>query len=86
MFDCRNVSRWFYQNAVSTKTRRIFETTSFDRYHSFDQSEKTINLSIEMLNWENMLKNKWSDAMIKIEMIKWNNHYVIKLINFFEKE
>jgi hypothetical protein len=34
----------------------------------------------------NMLKDKWSDAMIKVEMIRWNNHYVIKLMSFFEKE
>jgi hypothetical protein len=57
MFDNKNVSRWFYQSAVSTKTRRISETTSFNRHHSSDQSE-AISLSIEMLNWESMLKDK----------------------------
>jgi hypothetical protein len=30
--------------------------------------------------------DRWSDAMIKVEMIKWNNHHVIKLISLFEKE
>jgi hypothetical protein len=50
MFDCKDVNEWFYQSAVSTKTRRIFETISFNRHHSFDQVEKTINLNIEMLN------------------------------------
>jgi hypothetical protein len=56
MFDCTNVKRRFYQNTVSTKAQRIFETTSFDRHHSFDQ--EAISLSIEMLDWENMLKEK----------------------------
>jgi hypothetical protein len=60
MLDCRDVSRGFHQNAVSTKARRISETISSDRHHSFDQSE-AISLSIEMLDWRNMLKNKWSD-------------------------
>jgi hypothetical protein len=57
MLDCRSVSKRFHQNTVSTKTRRIFETTLSDQYHLFDQS-KAINLSIEMLNWEDMLKDK----------------------------
>jgi hypothetical protein len=48
MLDCEDVSRRFHQDAVSTKARRIFETTSFDRHHSSDQSEEAISLSIEM--------------------------------------
>jgi hypothetical protein len=87
MFDCRNVSRWFYQSAVSTKTRRISETTSFDRHHSSNQSE-AISLSIEMLDWESMLKDRWSDTMISWndEMSWWNSESrTIQKINFFEK-
>jgi hypothetical protein len=57
MFDCRNVSKRFYQDVVSTKTRRISETISFNRHHSFDQSE-AISLNIEMSDWEDMLKDK----------------------------
>jgi hypothetical protein len=30
--------------------------------------------------------DRWSDAMIKVEMIKWNNNHVMKLISLFEKE
>jgi hypothetical protein len=58
MLDCRDVNKQFKQDAVSTKTRRISETTSFDQHHSFDQSKEAINLSIEMSDWENMLKDK----------------------------
>jgi hypothetical protein len=58
MLDCRDVSRRFHQNAVSTKARRNFETTSFDQHHSFDQSEEAISLSIEMSDWENMLREE----------------------------
>jgi hypothetical protein len=58
MFDCRDVNEWFYQDAVSTKAWRISEITSSDRHHSFNQSEETINLSIEILSWRDMLKDK----------------------------
>ncbi len=40
MLDCRDVSRRFHQDAVSTKAREISETTSSDRHHSSDQSEE----------------------------------------------
>jgi hypothetical protein len=40
MLDCRDVSRRFHQDAVSTKAREISETTSSDRHNSSDQSEK----------------------------------------------
>ncbi len=39
------------------KHEEFFETTSSDWHNSFDQSKETISLSIEMLNWEDMLKN-----------------------------
>jgi hypothetical protein len=58
MLDCRDVSRRFHQDAVSTKAQRISETTSSDRHHSFDQSEDTISLSIEMSDWGSMLKDR----------------------------
>ncbi len=76
MLDCREISRRFHQSFVSSKTREIFETTSFDRHYSFDQSEESISLSIEMLDWEDMLKDsKWSDIMISWDdkMNWWNN-------------
>jgi hypothetical protein len=57
MFDCRDVSKRFYQDAVSTKARRISETTSSDRHYSSDQLE-AISLSIEMLDFENILKDR----------------------------
>jgi hypothetical protein len=70
-----NVSKRFHQDAVSTKARGIFETTSSDRHHAFDQSEESINLSIEMLDWRDMLKDKkmkrcydkfrWWDELMK---------------------
>ncbi len=87
MLDCRDVSRRFHQDAVSTKVRRISETTSSDRHHSFDQSE-AISLSIEMKNGENMLKDRWSDAMINWddEMNWWDNESkTIREISLFEK-
>jgi hypothetical protein len=58
MFDFEDVSKRFYQDAVSTKARRIFERTSSNRHHSFDQSKDTINLNIEMSDWESMLKDR----------------------------
>jgi hypothetical protein len=58
MLNCKHVNKRFYQDAVSTKTRSISETTLFDRHYSFDQSKDTISLSIVMTEWENMLKDK----------------------------
>jgi hypothetical protein len=50
MFDCKNINKWFLQDVISTKTRKISEIILFDRHHSCDQSKKSNNLSIEMLN------------------------------------
>jgi hypothetical protein len=62
---------------------------SSDRHHSSDQSKESISLSIEMSDWESMLKDsRWSDIMIiwDDKMSWWDNESRTNRRTFFSKK